>query len=123
MSAASTRASPSATPRRKSSRTISYRMLIRRQYRASTKAGAVRGAGRTYRLSRLRESEVDAARRGVGPAARDDLAAGVEMDAFRPVDVAVTEQGLVPAAERVVGDRDRNRDVDSDHAGLDVELK
>src|SRR6478752_5987932 len=116
MSAARTRASPSATPRRKSRRTISYRMLIRRKYRASTEAGAVRGAGRTKSLSRLWESEVDAARRGVGPAAGDDLAAGVEVDAFRPVDVAVTEQGLVPAAERVVGDGDGDGDVDSDHA-------
>ena len=40
----------------------------------------------------LWEAEVDLARGGVGPAARDDLAAGVEVDAFGAVDVAVTEE-------------------------------
>src|SRR3954454_20569025 len=123
MSAANRRASPSATPRRTSRRTVSYRMLIRRQYRASTTAGATRGAGRTDRLPRLWESEVDAARGGVGPAARHDFSAGVEVDALRPVDVAVTEQRLVPAAEGVVGDGNRDRHVDPHHAGLYVELE
>ena len=49
--------------------------------------------------------------------------ARVEVDALGPVDVAVAEQGRLPAAERVVGDRHRDRDVDPDHADLDVELE
>src|SRR5262249_17928241 len=55
---------------------------------------------RGAKLARLREAEIDLARGGVGPAARDDLAPRVEVNALRAVDVAVAEERRVPAAER-----------------------
>src|SRR5205823_2991354 len=75
------------------------------------------------RLASLGKAEVDLARGGVGPAARDDLAPRVEVDALGAVDVRVAEQRRLPAAKRVVGDRHRNRDVDADHAGARLELE
>src|SRR3954451_20079612 len=57
------------------------------------------------------------------PAAGDDLAACVELDPLRPVDVLVAEQRRLPAAERVEGHRDRDRDVDADHPDLDLALE
>src|SRR3989442_13843645 len=59
-------------------------------------------------LTRLREAEVDAARRRVGPARGDDLPTRVEVDPFGAVDVRVAEQRRLPATEREV--RDRYRD-------------
>src|SRR5438552_9043959 len=70
-----------------------------------------------------REAEVDLARTRVRPAGGDDLAAGVELDPLRPVHVQVAEEGGLPAAEAVVGDRHRDRHVDADHADVDVELE
>src|SRR3954452_9031637 len=58
--------------------------------------------------------------RRLRPAAGDDLAARVELDPLRPVDVLVAEQRRLPAAERVEGHRDRDRDVDAHHADLDL---
>ena len=74
-------------------------------------------------LARLREAQVDLGGRRVRPARGDDLAARVEVDPLRPVDVRVAEEARLPAAERVVGDRHRDRHVDPDHARLDLELE
>src|SRR3954470_21155033 len=57
--------------------------------------------------------------RPVGPALGDLLVLGPEADALRPVLVDVAEARALPAAERVVGDRDRYRHVDADHADID----
>jgi two-component system OmpR family sensor kinase len=54
------------------------------------------------------------------PALRDGLALGVEAHRVRPVGVQVAEQRALPAAERVVGHRHRQRHVDAHHADLDV---
>ena len=71
-----------------------------------------------------REAEVDgAAWPGSGQRLRDDLGAGVEVDAFGAVHVRVAEQAGLPAAEAVVADRHRDRHVDADHADLHVELE
>ena len=59
----------------------------------------------------------------VGPARRDHLAARVEGDSLRPVDVRVAEERGLPAAERVVRDGHRDRHVDPDHARLHLELE
>ena len=75
----------------------------------------VRIAGR---LGIHREAEVDAAVARVEPAGRDGLAAGVEVDAFGAVHVRVAEQRGLPAAERVVRHRHRDRHVHADHADL-----
>src|SRR6478735_5578215 len=77
----------------------------------------------SWASSVLREPEVDRAGGGVGPAARDDLAAGVEVDPFRPVHVRVAEEARLPAAEAVVAHRHRDRHVDAHHADVDVELE
>src|SRR4029079_556981 len=73
--------------------------------------------------ARLWEAQVDARAVRIGPPGGDDLAARIEVDPFRPVDVRVAEEARLPAAERVVGDRDRDRHVDPDHARLDLELE
>src|SRR6188508_3444449 len=75
------------------------------------------------RLPGLREAEVDLARGRVGPAARDRLRPRVEVDALRAVDVPVTEERALPAAERVVGDRHRDGYVDPHHPDVHVELE
>ena len=68
------------------------------------------GTERTRSLSRLREPEVDPRGRRIGPARRDDLRPGVEVDSLGTVDVAVAEQRGLPTAEGVV----RHRDGDGD---------
>src|SRR5438128_99244 len=50
---------------------------------------------RTWSAS-LRETQVDGARRRIGPAARHDLAARVEAHALRPVRVEVAEERRLP---------------------------
>src|ERR1700738_3906727 len=52
------------------------------------------------------------------PPRRDGLDLGVELDRGRAVLVEVAEAGALPAAEGVVGHRDRDRHVDTDHADL-----
>src|SRR5204862_7280548 len=74
-------------------------------------------------LPRLWEAQVDLRGGRVRPARGDDLAAGVEVDPLRAVDVRVAEEGVLPAVERVVRDRHRDRDVDADHPGLRLELE
>src|SRR5512139_4014311 len=52
------------------------------------------------------------------PARGHRLGLGVEADRVRTVLVEIAEAGLLPAAERVVGDRHRDRHVDADHADI-----
>src|SRR5450432_2743883 len=55
-----------------------------------------------------------------GPARGDGLGLGIEADRIRAVLVEIAEAGFLPAAERVIGDRHRNRHVDADHADIDL---
>ncbi len=55
---------------------------------------------------------------GSGLQCRDNLGPRVELDTLRPVHAQVAEQGGLPAAETVRGDRDGDRHVDADHARL-----
>src|SRR3954447_2668424 len=71
----------------------------------------------------LRETEVDAARAGVGPPRVHDFGLGVEVDAFGAVHVGVAEQAGLPTAEAVVADGHGNGHVDADHPDLHVELE
>src|SRR5919106_5891794 len=75
------------------------------------------------RLPGLREAEVDLARRGIRPAARDRLRPRVEVDPLGPVDVPVAEEGALPAAERVVRHGHGDGHVDPDHPDVHVELE
>src|SRR3546814_4392133 len=52
----------------------------------------------------------------VGPARGDRLDLGPEFDAFHAVLVGVAEGRAFPAAERMIGDRHRDRHIDADHA-------
>src|ERR1700751_3070816 len=52
------------------------------------------------------------------PPRRDGLDLGVELDRRRAVLVEVAEAGALPAAEGVIGHRDRDRNIDTDHAHL-----
>ncbi len=60
---------------------------------------------------------------GVEPARGDDLAAGEEVHALHAVGVAVAEEAVLPAAERVVRHRHGNRHVDAHHPDLDLVLE
>src|SRR5262245_46038662 len=60
------------------------------------------------RSARLWKAQIDAARGGVGPTARDDLASRIEVDRLGAVRVRVSEERRLPAAERVVGDGNRD---------------
>src|SRR5665213_4163445 len=74
-------------------------------------------------LSCLGKTEVNRGRRRIGPARRNDLSSGVEVDAFGAVHVAVPEEGSLPTAERVVRNRHGNRNIDAEHADLDLHLE
>src|SRR4026209_2150407 len=74
-------------------------------------------------LARAREPEIDLGRARVGPARGHDLGSRVELDALGTVHVQVTEQRVLPAAEAVVRDRNRDRHVDTDHPRLHLELE
>src|SRR3954447_3188599 len=52
------------------------------------------------------------------PARSDGLQAREETHALGAVNIVITEQGTLPAAEAVERDRDRDRYVDADHADL-----
>src|SRR6266511_3833238 len=67
------------------------------------------------RLPRGREVQVRGFGVTGGPAAGDDLGAGVEGGALGAVDMRVAEERGLPAAERVVGHRHGNRHVQADH--------
>src|SRR3954471_10649481 len=60
---------------------------------------------------------------GFGPAGGDHLAAGGEGDAFGPVDLVVAAERGLPATEGVVGHRNGQRHVDTDHADGDGALE
>ena len=94
---------------------------LRRSRRAS-RTSALVGSGphrRTSRVSGGRAAEVELGRRRAArPAAGDHLAARVEPHRLRAVDVALAEQRVLPAAERVPADRHRDRHVDADHADV-----
>src|SRR5687768_4169330 len=57
------------------------------------------------------------------PPGGDHLGAGVERHTLGAVHVLVAEEGVLPAAEGVVGHRDGDRDVDADHPHLDAALE
>src|SRR5665213_24044 len=63
----------------------------------------------------VRERERGVVLANVLPPTGHGLSAGVELHAIGPVDVQVTEERAVPAAEGVVGDGYRNGDVDANH--------
>src|SRR4051812_19682258 len=75
------------------------------------------------RLRGGREVHVSGIGRLFGPARRDHLRARVEPHALGAVDAVVAEQRVLPAAERVEGERHRDRDVDADHPDLDAALE
>src|SRR5206468_8602900 len=79
--------------------------------------------GQTPVSARLREAQVDLRGRRVRPAGGHDFAARVEVDPLRAVDMRVAEEGVLPPAERVVRDRNRDRHVDPDHPRLRLELE
>ena len=54
------------------------------------------------------------------PARGGDLLARVEHDPLAALQVQVAEEGVIPAAEREVGQRRGHSHVDADHAGLDA---
>src|SRR3954470_17224963 len=65
------------------------------------------------------DERIFARRAAVRPALGDLLVLGPEADAFGAVLVDVAEAAPLPAAERVVGDGDRDRHVYADHADID----
>src|ERR1700722_10269344 len=69
-----------------------------------------------HRRDRELRAVLDARR----PAGGHRLGAGVEADRIRPMLVEIAETRALPAAERIVGDRDRDWDIDPDHADLDL---
>src|SRR5207244_1806826 len=77
----------------------------------------------TTGLSRAWEAQIDLRGPRVGPARGHDLRSRVELDPFGSVHVKVAEQAGLPAPEAVVRDGHRDRHVDADHAGVDLELE
>src|ERR1700755_899395 len=69
-----------------------------------------------YRRNRDLRAFLDAG----GPARGYRLGLGVEADRVRAVLVEVAEAGFLPAAKSVIGDRHRDRHVDTDHADIDL---
>ena len=54
------------------------------------------------------------------PAGSDCLDLGPELHALRAVLVGVAEGGALPAAECMVGERNRDRHIDADHVDLNL---
>src|SRR3546814_11659697 len=79
------------------------------------RTGFMRAPGSAHRRDDEGVRSVAAA---VGPACGDRLDLGPEFDAFHAVLVGVAEGRAFPAAERMIGDRHRDRDVDADHADV-----
>src|SRR5262245_47631567 len=69
------------------------------------------------------EAKVGSTLPRLGPAAGHHLGPGVEAHAIVAVDVGIAEEAVLPSAERVVGHRHRDGDVDADHAHLDLVLE
>src|SRR5262249_53204188 len=80
-------------------------------------------AGLDSSLLHAREVARGAAADASRPARGHGLEAGVETHAFRAVDGMIAEQRALPPAERVVGDRNRDRHIDANHADLDGRSK
>src|SRR5262249_47423367 len=57
------------------------------------------------------------------PAGHRHFLLRIEVDPFRPLDVQVAEERLVPAGEREPGHRRRHADVDADHPGVETALE
>src|SRR3954465_14933673 len=95
------------------------RIVAMRSILADPPAG-VRGLPRLIALPHRRNDERILARhRAIRPALGDLLVLGPEADALLTMLVDVAEAGALPAAERVIGDGDRDRHVDADHADID----
>ncbi len=75
------------------------------------------------KLGVAREAQVQLGLGGLAPTGGDNLGAGVEVHAFRAVDVGVTKQGVLPATEGEGSHGNGNGDVNAHHAGFDVELE
>src|SRR5262249_4079675 len=54
------------------------------------------------------------------PSRSDRLELGVEPNALGPMHVVISEEGCLPAAEGMERHRDRDRNVDANHANLDL---
>src|SRR5438445_112021 len=71
----------------------------------------------------LREAQIHSSVDRIRPARDHDLRLGVEPDPLRTVDRVIAEDRLLPPAERVEGQRDRDRHVDPHHPDLDLVLE
>src|ERR1700747_2571421 len=67
-----------------------------------------------------RDDELGAFFRPRGPPRRYRLGLGVEAHRVGPVLGEVAEAGALPAAERVIGERNGNGEIDADHADVDA---
>src|SRR5829696_4995040 len=74
-------------------------------------------------LGVLRKAQVQTTVARIQPARGDDLAPREEVHALDAMGMGVTEQRVLPATERVVGHRHRDRHVDADHADLHLVLE
>src|SRR3990172_11323812 len=80
-------------------------------------------SNKIWLLLRLWEPQLHTAVAPVRPAADDHLAASAEANAIATVHVTVAEDRALPTSERVVGHRNRYRNVDPDHADLNLVLE
>src|SRR5690349_7440278 len=78
----------------------------------------LRTSSRPYSVHR-RDRELRAVLDTGRPARGDRLGLGIEAYRVRSVLIEIAEARALPAAERVVSDRHRNRHVDADHADID----
>src|ERR1700722_747084 len=81
--------------------------------------GRPRPSSSVHRRDRELRAVLDAGR----PAGGHGLGAGIEANRIRPVLVEIAEARALPAAERIVGDGNRDRPVAPDHAVLDLACK
>src|SRR5437773_8643112 len=86
--------------------------------RPSTPPEVSRPPSSLVRLLHRRDDELGAFLGAGRPARRDGLGLGIEAHRIRPVLVEIAEAGALPAAEGVIGERHRNREVHADHADL-----
>src|SRR5580692_8141882 len=75
-----------------------------------------RSSGSVHGRDRKLRALLDAGR----PARGHRLGLGVEADRVGAVLIEIAEAGLLPATEGVIGDRHRDRNVDADHADIDL---
>src|SRR6266567_9159535 len=96
------------------------RAISRTAIWSSLRANCIASALVMTRSVHRRDRELRAFLDAGGPARGDRLGLGVEADRIRAVLVEIAETGLLPAAERIVRDRHRDRHVDADHADIDL---